>query len=103
MLKIGSLILIAASLSPGQNIVPAQAQEQNTHLFWLIPNYRTSVGLHPNKRLTVQEEFKVAGEDSWDRGTLALAALFAGGGPTYQFEPTIRPGCGGLRPLLGNI
>lgn len=78
MLRVGPLLLIAVSLAPCQNSLSTQAGQESRHLFWIIPNYRTSASLHPYTPLTVKEKFKVAGEDSWDRGTIALAALFAG-------------------------
>lgn len=78
MLRVGTLLFIAVSLAPCQNILSTQTGQESRHLFWIIPNYRTSASLHPYTPLTVKEKFKVAGEDSWDRGTLALAALFAG-------------------------
>jgi hypothetical protein len=49
---------------------------ESKHLFWLMPNYRTSPSLTDYKPLTVGEKFHVAAQDSWDRGTLALAAIF---------------------------
>ena len=43
-----------------------------------MPNYRTSPSLQDYEPLTIGEKFKVASEDSFDRGTVALAAIFAG-------------------------
>lgn len=47
-------------------------------LFGLIPNYRTSPSLQNYEPLTSGEKFKIATEDAFDRGTIALAALFGG-------------------------
>jgi hypothetical protein len=47
-------------------------------ILWIIPNFRTSPELHPYTPIGVGEKFKIASQDSFDRGTVALAALFAG-------------------------
>jgi len=55
---------------------PATTQDsESKHLFWVMPNYRTSPSLTDYQPLTVRKKFKVAADDSWDRGTLALAAI----------------------------
>jgi hypothetical protein len=46
-------------------------------LFGIIPNYRTSPTLADYQPLTAGNKFKVAADDALDRGTFALAALFA--------------------------
>ncbi len=51
---------------------------QNKRIFWIVPNFRTSPQLKDYKPLTPAEKFKIAQQDSFDRGTVALAALFAG-------------------------
>lgn len=56
---------------------PAQTQESK-RVLWIVPNYRTSPSLTNYEPLTAREKFKVASEDSFDRGTVGLAALFAG-------------------------
>jgi uncharacterized protein YidB (DUF937 family) len=40
-----------------------------------MPNYRTSPSLTDYKPLTVRKKFAVAAEDSWDRGTMAMAVI----------------------------
>ena len=68
------------------------------HLFWIIPDYRTSASLHPYAPLTVKEKFKVAGEDSWDRGTLALATLFGGEAQLANSNRPFGQGLAGYSP-----
>jgi hypothetical protein len=61
---------------PSQNAVP---EDQNSkRIFWVIPNFRTSATLVPYKPITAREKFKIARQDTFDRGTVALAAAFAG-------------------------
>jgi hypothetical protein len=61
-----------------ENTSPPEAESKR--IFGIIPNYRTSPSLQNYEPLTTREKFKVASEDSWDRGTLALAVVFAADG-----------------------
>lgn len=58
-----------------QNVVPTHADK---HILGIIPNFRTSPPLNPYKPISTGEKFKIARQDSFDRGTLLLAAAFAG-------------------------
>ncbi len=58
-----------------KDLTPAS---ESKRILWIIPNYRTSPSLKDYKPLAPREKFKIASEDSIDRGTLALAALFGG-------------------------
>jgi hypothetical protein len=49
-------------------------------LFWIIPNYRTFPEQDHYQPIPIKEKFKIARDDSFDRGTIALAAAFAGEG-----------------------
>ena len=42
------------------------------HVLFIIPNFRTSPSLENYAPITPAEKFKVAWEDTWDRGTFAL-------------------------------
>jgi hypothetical protein len=87
--KLGAVLLIMASFAADQNRLlaqtgqecnetqPAQNAHDSHHLLWIIPNYRTSPAPTDYCSLSVREKFKLAGQDSWDRGTVALGALFA--------------------------
>ena len=46
-LKLIAALVIAASSSFGQNLLPTQTGQgtENDHLLWIIPNYRTSPSL----------------------------------------------------------
>jgi hypothetical protein len=55
-------------------------QAESKRILGIIPNYRTCPTLENYEPLTTREKFKVAGEDSWDRGTVALAVVFAADG-----------------------
>jgi hypothetical protein len=47
-------------------------------IFGIIPNYRTFPSLINYEPLSTHEKFKIAAQDSFDRGTFMLAAGFAG-------------------------
>jgi hypothetical protein len=79
-------VALLASVSPCQQDPPdgAQAKEANTiphsdkHILGFIPNFRTSPTLDPYEPISPGEKFKIARLDSFDRGTVLLAAAFAG-------------------------
>lgn len=52
------------------------AVEESKRLFEIIPNYRTSPSLTNYEPIEPGEKFKLASEDAFDRGTIALSALF---------------------------
>jgi len=82
-----------ASVSAGQqNSSPASPDADNAptaesnktsppeskRLFGIVPNYRTSPSLQNYTPLATREKFKLASQDAFDRGTVGLAAIFAG-------------------------
>ena len=70
-----TLLTVSAGLCQS-NSTDVPPDRESKHLLWVIPNYRTSPSLTHYEPLTVREKFSVAAQDSWDRGTLALAAIF---------------------------
>jgi hypothetical protein len=58
--------------------VNTELGESGKHIFGIIPNYRTSPSLKDYKPLAGREKFKIARQDSFDQGTVALAAVSAG-------------------------
>jgi hypothetical protein len=65
-----------ATPDPAGNAVP-DADHYHKHIFYIIPNFRTSPELNPYVPISAKEKFTLARQDSFDRGTVALAALFA--------------------------
>jgi hypothetical protein len=53
---------------------PAEAKR----LFGIVPNFRTSPSLQNYEPITPKEKFSIAAQDAFDRGTIILAAAFAG-------------------------
>jgi hypothetical protein len=97
-------------MSPGDPIQPgtpassankSSTQPESKRIFWIIPNYRTSPSLKDFKPLTRGEKFKIASEDSFDRGTFALAALFAGEGQLTNSNRSFGQGAAGYGRYFG--
>ena len=75
--------------------------QEDKRIMWIVPNYRTSPGLINREPLIPKEKFKIASEDSFDRGTLALAALFAGDSLVTNATPSFGQGVKGYSRYLG--
>ena len=90
--------LFAVPLTPcfgQQATTPAPDQQPPKHVLWIIPNFRTSPSLTEYKPLSVKEKFTIAAQDSFDRGTFALAAAFAGEGQLANTNPSFGQGVEG--------
>ena len=61
----------------------------------VIPNYRTSPTLKDYAPLRPKEKFKIASQDSFDRGTLVLGALFGGEAQLAKSTPSFGQGVAG--------
>jgi hypothetical protein len=114
LLKVGAAALLLTSLSPCQNALietqketpnetqtDTQAAEKSHHILWIIPNYRTSPSLTDYQPLTATEKFKMAGQDSWDRGTVALGVLFGAEGQLSNSNRAFGQGAAGFGRYAG--
>ena len=80
----------------------AEASEQaRGRILGIIPNYRTSSSLDNYKPLTTREKFKIASDDSFDRGTFALGALFGGLGQATGSTKSFGQGAAGFGKHFG--
>jgi hypothetical protein len=77
------------------------SQAESRRLFGLIPNYRTSPDLQNYKPLPPGEKLKVASQDAFDRGTVGLAALFAGESQLTNSNRSFGQGPAGFGRYLG--
>jgi hypothetical protein len=82
----------------GDNAAP---REESKRIFGIIPNYRTSPSLQNYEPLTTREKFKVAAEDSFDRGTVALAVVFAAYGQLTNGNRAFGQGAAGFSQYFG--
>jgi hypothetical protein len=76
-------------------------QPEAKRLFWIIPNFRTSPTLAEYKPLTIAEKFHIAKLDTFDRGTVALAAAFAGEAQLSNSNPSFGQGVKGYAHYWG--
>jgi hypothetical protein len=63
---------------PGSPANIAPAEQENKRILGIIPNNRTSPSLTKYTPIPAREKFLIATQDSFDRGTVVLAAAFAG-------------------------
>jgi hypothetical protein len=86
----------------GQQSDPAKPPEPNDkRILWIIPNFRTFPTLTNYKPIPPREKFKIAANDSFDRGTVVLAAVFAGEGQLTNSNPSFGQGIKGYGHYFG--
>lgn len=68
---------------------------EHKRIFGIIPNYRTYPTSADYRRIGTREKWKIAVEDSFDRGTVVLAAAFAGQGQLTNSVPAFGQGVAG--------
>ncbi len=70
-------------------------------IFGIIPNYRTSPSLDPYVPLTSRNKFRMALQDSLDRGTFIMSGLFAAEGQITNSSPSFGQGVAGYARYFG--
>lgn len=80
--SVSAVLAVAFSVSTAfaQQDLPPDTQTDATpskHVLWIIPNFRTTPMMADYTPISTKEKFEIARQDSFDRGTIALAALFA--------------------------
>ena len=113
---VGAALLVFACAAPSQQALPDQPiqpgtlaanenssvmQPESKRIFGIVPNYRTSASLSNLEPLTPGEKFKIATEDAFDRGSFALAALFAGEGQLTNANRSFGQGAAGFGRYYG--
>ena len=98
-----ALFALASKFALGQTPSPAPTATpaEDKRIFWIIPNYRTAPIPSPYEPLIPREKFKIASEDAFDRGTVALAVLFAGEAQLTNSTPAFGQGVKGYAQYLG--
>jgi hypothetical protein len=76
----------------GQQKLDEEDQKPAGHVLWVIPNFRTSPELQEYKPIAPSEKFRLAAQDTFDRGTIALAAAFAGESQFSRSNPSFGGG-----------
>ena len=77
------------------------SEHESRHILGIIPNYRTFPSLDNYEPLTSREKFKIASEDSLDRGTFALAASFGALGQLTNGNKSFGQGGAGFARYFG--
>jgi hypothetical protein len=85
------------------NTTPADPAAQLSHrrIFGIIPNYRSSPSLKNYEPISTKEKFKIASQDSFDRGTVLLAAAFAGEAQLSNSQKSFGQGVEGYSKYFG--
>lgn len=103
LLLLPVLLTTASAQNTGADRVVAEQTAPtppSKRLFGIIPNYRTSPTLDQYTKLTAGAKFKMATEDTFDRGTFLLAAAFAGEGQLTNANPSFGQGVKGYAHRL---
>jgi hypothetical protein len=112
----GVALIVGAHVSPCQQTSPsnppqpsvAQGSANNNpppqeskRILWIIPNFRTSPTLQHYEPLSTGQKFKLASQDAFDRGTIALAVLFGGEGQLSNSNRSFGQGVAGFAKYAG--
>jgi len=81
--------------------VARQPVEKQKRVLGIIPNNRTYPSLVHYEPISAKEKFKIATGDSFDRGTVVLAAAFAGEGQLTRSNPSFGQGVAGYARYFG--
>lgn len=83
------------------NVAPQSPPVENKRIFGIVPNNRTSPSLKNYKPLSPREKFEIASQDSFDRGTVVLAAMFAANAQLTNANPSFGQGVKGYTHYFG--
>jgi len=105
------LIVVLASVSWAQPLFSCDSTEpgvsaqpqllESKRILGIIPNNRTSPSWKDHKPLSIPEKFEIARRDSFDRGTVVLAALFAADAQLTNASPSFGQGARGYAHYFG--
>ena len=91
-------------LTASESVNPAPPQpvpRESKRIFGIIPNNRTWPSLKDYKPLSTREKFGIARQDSFDRGTVILAAAFAADAQLTNANPAFGQGAKGYASYFG--
>lgn len=94
------LVALAPLCAFGQQDAADEEQKPAGHVLWIIPNFRTTPDLKEYKPIAPKEKFRIAKQDTFDRGTIALAAAFAGESQLSRSNPSFGQGVEGYAHYL---
>ena len=88
-------------IQPGTPAKGNPTEQEDKRILGIIPNYRTSPSLTNYKPISAREKFVIATQDSFDRGTVILAAAFAGEGQLTNANRSFGQGAAGYGRYFG--
>ncbi len=91
----------SVSVAPQTPTLPEAFPAESKRIFGFIPNYRTWPSRTNYKPLSAKEKFEIARQDSFDRGTVALAAVFAADAQLTNANPSFGEGAKGYAHNFG--
>jgi hypothetical protein len=98
--------ILAMETAPADSHVKPEdagaAKPESRHILGIIPNYRTFPSLSNYEPLNASAKFKLASEDSLDRGTFAMAAAFGGLGQLTNANKSFGQGAAGFGKYFGS-
>jgi hypothetical protein len=80
------------NLTGSLDVAPQPLTVENKRILGIIPNNRTWPSLKNYKPLSTREKFEIARQDSFDRGTVILAAAFAADAQLTNANPSFGQG-----------
>jgi hypothetical protein len=83
------------------NVIPTPAPLESKRIFGIFPNNRTSPSLIDYQPLSPRKKFEIARQDSFDRGTVFLAAVFAVDAEHTNANPSFGQGAAGYSRSFG--
>jgi hypothetical protein len=75
--------------------------KESKRLLWVVPNYRTAPSIKDFEPITPKQKFTIASQDAFDRGTIALAAMFGGVGQLSNSNSSFGQGVAGYGRYFG--
>jgi hypothetical protein len=100
----GPLLFCVFPAVHGQVSQPAnQPATPEKRAFGVIPNYRTVNGSAPFQAITARQKMAIAAQDSFDWGTVAVSAAYAGFGQFLNRNPSFGQGSVGYGNRLVRI
>ena len=85
----------SAESQPAASSTNDSSQFAPKRILGIIPNYRSAPSLRDYKPLSPRQKFKLASQDSFDRGAVILGALFGGEAQLTKSTPSFGHGASG--------
>jgi len=96
-----SLLASPAFSQQADPVNAAPPEPEAKRIFWIIPNFRTATLPLNWEPLTPREKFRIATLDAFDRGTVALGALFGAEAQITNSNPSFGQGARGYARSIG--